>query len=375
IRSARVTLGDFTVLVGPQATGKSLVLQLWKLAVDRAYLLPYLRRAGMPVSEPEAMLDVYFGEGMRSAWTPLTRVETNIGRLPKEQLVSHKGIKPRDQEWVFYIPAHRSLLLANGWPLRFQQLPEAPVVARLFSERLNLALSEADRRELFPLSRKLKAGLRTMVDDAVFHGGKLVLEERMRQRQMRLRYDDTETDLGYMTWTAGQREFVPLLLGLYELLPSGKKPKDDHVRWVIVEEPEMGLHPRAVRAVTFLLLELAHRGYRVMVSTHSPLVLDVLWGIAQIRDSLGRGRQALARVREMFEVSSDPGINAVAASALHMDFRVFALRYGDDRLAEAEDISALDPASSNVVEAGWGGLTGLSSRIAEAVSKAVCEAE
>jgi hypothetical protein len=31
------------------------------------------------------------------------------------------------------------------------------------------------------------------------------------QRQLKLDYGDTR--LSYMTWTAGQREFIPLLLG------------------------------------------------------------------------------------------------------------------------------------------------------------------
>ena len=35
IKRAKITFGDLTVLVGPQASGKSLLLQIWKFALDR----------------------------------------------------------------------------------------------------------------------------------------------------------------------------------------------------------------------------------------------------------------------------------------------------------------------------------------------------
>ncbi len=70
-----------------------------------------------------------------------------------------------------------------------------------------------------------------------------------------------------MTWTAGQREFTPLTLGLYHLLPSVKLRKREETDWVVLEEPEMGLHPQAVTVVMLLVLELLWRGYRVVWSS------------------------------------------------------------------------------------------------------------
>src|SRR5438552_3917286 len=98
------------------------------------------------------------------------------------------------------------------------------------------------------------------------------------QRQLKLSYGNA-THLSYMTWTAGQREFVPMLLGLYYLLPAGGSPKRPATRWVVIEEPEMGLHPKAIMSVMLLVLDLLDRGYRVVLSTHSPLVVDVVWAL------------------------------------------------------------------------------------------------
>src|SRR5262245_25951620 len=69
IRDAKLRFGDLTVLVGPQATGKSIALQFLKLMVDTGNVQDELGRHGLDWSGklPE-FLDVYFGEGMRSIW-------------------------------------------------------------------------------------------------------------------------------------------------------------------------------------------------------------------------------------------------------------------------------------------------------------------
>src|SRR5216684_1263940 len=71
IKQASLTFGDLTVLVGPQATGKSIALQLLKLMVDAGQVQAELGRYGLDWSGnlPE-FFDVYFGEGMRSIWRP-----------------------------------------------------------------------------------------------------------------------------------------------------------------------------------------------------------------------------------------------------------------------------------------------------------------
>jgi predicted ATPase len=75
-----------------------------------------------------------------------------------------------------------------------------------------------------------------------------------------------------MVWSAGQREFVPLLLGLYWLMPSTQSSRRGTIEWVVLEEVEMGLHPRAISVLLLMVLELVTRGYRVCLSTHSPQI-------------------------------------------------------------------------------------------------------
>lgn len=68
IQSAEISFGDLTVLVGPQASGKSLVLQWFKVAKDMGEILHALREAGSDISSASSILDLVLGEGMSAAW-------------------------------------------------------------------------------------------------------------------------------------------------------------------------------------------------------------------------------------------------------------------------------------------------------------------
>ena len=69
LRDAEIGFGDLTVLVGPQATGKSIALQFTKLLVDTGYVQNELKRYGLDWSRKlSEFLEVYLGEGMSSIW-------------------------------------------------------------------------------------------------------------------------------------------------------------------------------------------------------------------------------------------------------------------------------------------------------------------
>jgi hypothetical protein len=149
-----------------------------------------------------------------------------------------------------------------------------------------------------------------------------------------------------------------------------KKRKE--IDWVVIEEPEMGLHPQALAVVMLLVLDLLWRGYKVVISTHSPLVLDIVWAIRVLRDHAARW-QLLAQA---FGAKATPSMRTVMEHALQSDYRVYFLEIDQKSCrAVTRDISPLDPDASDDNEATWGGLTGFSSRFGDAVRIAVNEAE
>jgi hypothetical protein len=385
IEEAKLEFGDLTVLVGPQASGKSLLLQWLKVAIDIGEVVFALKEAGHDVKTEKNLLDLTFGEGMSGAWTDGATVVRYDGNLvsPHSWI---KGLKRKPQGSVFFIPAHRALLLAEGWPAPFLKLnADTPVVARLFSQNLYQRFSGRQAAPLFPVQRILKEQYRNLIDEAVFHGGKVELDKEGLRYRLRMTFDDLA--LPFMTWTAGQREFTPLLLGLYHVLPSRKVKKRKEIDWVVIEEPEMGLHPQAITVVMLVVLDLLWRGYKVVISTHSPLVLDIVWAIRRLCEhstrwqSLRLRKEHSARwhppwqlLTHAFGAKETLSMRKVMERALAADYRVYFLQIdpGVQRVT-TRDISNLDPDSTDQDEATWGGLTGFSSRFGDAVRSAANE--
>jgi AAA domain, putative AbiEii toxin, Type IV TA system len=140
----------------------------------------------------------------------------------------------------------------------------------------------------------------------------------------------------------------------------------------VLEEPEMGLHPRAILAVMLLVLELLGRGYKVVLSTHHPLVLDVVWALLRIKERASP-RRAPTRVLEMFQMEEAGGLRALAAAALKKEYRVVSFGFRGNGRVVSTDISNLDPASRTEQEAGWGGLAEFSGHISDVVARVVNE--
>jgi hypothetical protein len=204
--------------------------------------------------------------------------------------------------------------------------------------------------------------IRNRIDESVFHGGKVSLQSQGLRRRLELKHGDT--GIPFMTWTAGQREFAPLLLGLYSVLPERKTRKVDGLDWVVIEEPEMGLHPRAIATVMVLVIDLLWRGYRVVLSTHSPLVLDVVWALRQFNRP-GAPVKELAKALALHS----PAATGKLKAAIAKDMRVHYLVHDADHRVTSRDISSLDPGSEAEGEGNWGGLTEFSTSLSDAVAR------
>lgn len=369
IESANLTFGDLTVFVGPQATGKSIALQMLKLILDTRNIQDELEKYGLDWSGklPE-FLDVYFGEGMRHLWHANRESPTKIFWNNKPiDLPKYAERKQRlREESLFLIPAQRVLTLRDGWPRPFTDYsPGDPFAVRQFSEKLR-ELVEREfgvNEDLFPQKNRLKKEYRELISDTLFANFKLQVDKSRVQKRLVL--DGTGKPLPYMVWSAGQREFVPLLLGLYWLLPPSKSPRRGEIRWVVIEELEMGLHPRAISVLLLIILELMSRDYRVCLSTHSPQVLEAVWAIRHLQEC-NASPDALLSVFGLQSFSQP--MKSMAGKIMDKRLKV---HYFDAKNKSTRDISDLDPDSEMVGEAGWGGLAEFSTRANNAVADAV----
>ena len=370
IREANLSFGDLTVLVGPQATGKSIVLQLLKLILDAGKVQDVMGNYGLDWGHklPE-FLDVYFGEGMRSIWRAGTTSIEWEGK-PVDLPGMAKRKRPTKEETLFFIPAQRVLALRDGWPRPFTDYaPGDPFAVREFSEKLRVLVEqEFGGSDLFPQERRLKREFRELLQRHVFSKYHLKVDKVRSQKRLVLGPAGKAEPLPYMVWSAGQREFVPLLLGFYWLMPSTKISTRDDIRWVVLEELEMGLHPRAIGVVLLLALELLARGYRVCLSTHSPQVLDAVWALKHLKAN-GADAQAILGV---FEAENTQAMRKLADTAMEKSLKVF---YFDTETGKTRDISQLDPSAEEEGESGWGGLSEFSGRANRAVARSVANAQ
>jgi hypothetical protein len=369
IKEAQLDFGHLTVLVGPQATGKSIALQFLKLALDAGHVQAELGRYGIDWSgDLGDFFDVYFGEGMHSLWRDGESAVSWRGKaVDMTGLIRRR--RRNKQETMLLVPAQRVLTLRDGWPRPFTDYsPGDPFAVREFSETLRRLVEQefGANSSLFPEKRRLKQELRELLERRVFSGFRLQVDKSRLQKRLVL--DASNGSLPFMVWSAGQREFVPLLLGLYWLMPSAKSSRRGRLRWVAVEELEMGLHPRAISAVLLMVLELVARGYRVCLSTHSPQVLESLWAIRLLKESNAPPTVLL----HMFGAKKTKPMVRLASAVMKKTLKV---HYFDPATRCTQDISALDPESDEPGVGGWGGLAEFSARANEAVARAVAHAE
>lgn len=379
IQSADVQFKDLTVIVGPQATGKSIFLQTLKLLVDRDQIHDTFKQHGTAFNDnPESFMEGYFGLGLSAAWGKKSRM--NWMDKPVVLPDYAKPSKSRTRhERMFYIPAQRVLSLPGGVTQNFGQFNYGdPYTLRAFSDAVHDLIQNefGAKGELFPGSNRLNETLRGPIQTHLFGGSRLKIDASDFTKRMGLHVDKKTNKktkpLGFLSWSAGQREFTPMLMGVYWLCPTTTRRKTgptagECIEWVVIEEPEMGLHPQGIAAVLLLVLELMRRGYKVVLSTHSPVVLDMVWALQEFK-KLG---SAEASVREIFELTATPDAKKIAESALSKEYGVYY--FGRDGLVR--DISDLNPGAVDDAESEWGGISGFASRTNNAIAKAVAEHE
>lgn len=368
IEEVNVKFGDLTFLLGPQASGKSLFLELLKYIVDKEFVLSNLRKYNYIIDKknPQKVLDTFFGDGMYKIFKPTTEIIYNGQNVPLDSLQKRNVPK---KESMFYIPAQRILSIADGRPKNFMEFDMAtPYVLKSFSETLRIYIQGGmgDPEMIFPISNRLKSALKHSFDENIFHGGKIVMEENSGQKKMKMRIDDMS--IPFMTWSAGQKEFMPLLIAFYCLSgPVSQVFKKDNYKYVVIEEPEMGLHPRAIKAVLLEILELIHNGLKVIVSTHSTTLLDFAWAFNVVKTSKATNKEDA--LYEMFDLKKNATTAQIFDGILDKHLSTFYFSRQSMGKVKSVDISSLDAGSENSDISEWGGLSQFSSKVADIVYK------
>ena len=369
IREADISFGDLTVFVGEQASGKSILLQLVKLVLDGGDITQTLRKHGFDWHEKtEHFLSLYFGEGMEKIWdTAATKVSVDDEAFELDKLLTKKGRKKAES--LFLVPAHRAMTLKDGWPRAFTDYAIGdPYVVKQFSEHLRLLLemrSSSNEDVIFPQAGRMNKTIREAIGENIFGGAQVKLDRSGLRKRIIL--DVAGSHLPFMVWSTGQREFVPLLMGLYRAMPSGGTRKKNNLNWVVIEEPEMGLHPQSISILLIILFELLRRGYKVIVSTHSSQLPELIWAI-QLLVKWDVGSTYLLKLLDL-----DVTPFSTELTKTVFEEKTFSTYYFSSH-NEVRDISTLDAEDPDEVVSDWGGLTLFSTKVADVISEAMWRA-
>lgn len=234
VKAATVHLSPLHALIGPNDAGKSTILRF----VDEALRLRPWRRAEADHAGSSLQIgdDRWQVEPPRDPGTEAGPVRHDVRtlRLDPEALRAPTGLIP------------------TGAPLTLGErgLGLAAVIDAIASRDLSafLALREAFLQR-FPTARELGTSntATTKALQIVLRDGTVIPAEGLSE--------------GMLCWLAFAVQ--PLL---------------DPAGVLLVEHPENGLHPHRIAEVVQILRDLSERGTQVLMTTHSPLVINELHG-------------------------------------------------------------------------------------------------
>lgn len=368
LADVNVEFGDLTFFVGPQASGKSLALESLKLVRDRDSVIESLDKYNYIIGHnPKKILNVYYGEGMEGLWKEDTIIKLDDKTLTLENLSDDsKGLEPS----VFYVPAQRIVCMGDGFPKFFSDFSfTTPYVLREFTETLRafVQFGLGDRKRIFPIEDEFEELQKKVFDTNIFNSGEVEMAEVSGQKKMLLSVGGIK--IPFMAWSTGQKEFMPLLLAFYCLSGSPANiVRRGHYSTVIIEEPEMGLHPKAIVGVLLQIIGLmVELGYKIVVSTHSSVFLEFAWAFNVLKGHTSRFHEALC---DMFEVSVDSAAGQMLKKMSEKTIRTYYYsRMDGNGMVETKDISSLDVESEELSLSEWGGLAEFASRMNNVVSE------
>lgn len=374
IKNANVDFGDITIFIGAQASGKSLLLQLMKLLLDKEHIRSTMSRYNYVIGKnPENILNFYFGNGMASLWRDDTVICDEEQEYTKYSLVP-KFERFDPKETLFYIPAQRVVSISDGRPKNFMEYDiSTPYVLRQFSELLRLFFQYGlnGNNIVFPLRNRLKGAMKKSLQDNIFHQGKVLIDEASGQKKMNLSVKGLS--IPFMAWSTGQKEFMPLLMAFYCLSgPISNVVDRNQYKYVVLEEPEMGLHPKAILSILLEIIELMQNGYKIILSTHSSVLLEFVWAFNNIKNSNASKEQKEKMLMQLLDVEQFEAIPQMMDGVFEKSIRTyyFANKNGE---VETMDISHLDVMSDNPDMADWGGLSLFSEKASQIVSSVINE--
>ena len=258
---------------------------------------------------------------------------------------------------LYYIPAQRSLALSEGRIKTPGDFINSPYVLVQFSNYL----------QQYVRNNSAEILKETVNDYELLKNTEIYMRRNAGSPRLEMTID--KQVIPYMAWSTGQRELTPMLMvldycnGMFKTA-SKDNPNEKRAKYIIIEEPELGLHPRAIIEFMFTVLKLMKSGVKVVISTHSSTPLDFVWAINHLKESNAK----IDNIAEMFDfkIKDKSVFDGLAEKVIKVYY------FSPDkktRKVYSKDISSLDVYSEDEDVSNWGGMSLSADRAGSIVSK------
>jgi predicted ATPase len=260
LHDVSVELGPFNVLIGPNDSGKSSFLQALG-EIQRALLITQLHSTWAGTGKPSVHLwsrdgDVFFGRDT-------DRLVFGFGKQRRPY--------PDLRDAFLQQAAHRHAFTRLSAPLMLEPMEIAGLSPRA-SGALEILIQSRGRGATAHLAR-VALGDRQRYD-AIQQGMRDITSGRIRELIV-----GEDTGQGYpLTFRLHDGKVIPAaevsqgLLLYFAFLTIVHR--DDAPAVLLIEEPENGVHPLRLYEVIRLLRTLTERGVQIILTTHSPDLLN-----------------------------------------------------------------------------------------------------
>lgn len=354
IRDADVTFGDLTLVIGPQGTGKSLFLQMFKLELDGQLVLASKRTSGYiwPRSVDE-LLGIYFNWNQIGISTTDTKVNSAPIAVPAD---NGMGLSSSIEN-VNYIPANREKVLNEGYFFLRSPNPRMYVLEQLQGfigwfqfQFFNQGIGKFEFKDFDKTFWK---------SNAIYYG----LQPTFLVEDNRYRFGllGNGKSLDYQFWSFGQSLYYPIAV-TFEILKrtiadGGHIHDSIKHRYIVIEEPELGLHPKAIQDFMLQVFGMMQLGFKIILSTHSDYILETVWVLKQLQEQ----KVSFQALEHLFQTENRPEFKAVFEALTDKSFRTYFFKKEEDGV-HAKDISSLDLLSEEDDISDWGGFINFKER-------------
>ncbi len=345
IKNCEVEFGDLTFIVGPQASGKTMFLETLYLTCMKNFIIRRLKDYSYNFKNWDEFVRLYFGNTKTKVWEEFT-----ICKINGSELIPEIGLTSDNKTYIEYIPAQRSVTVADGRFRNFNEYEkETPFVLRGFSDNLRITIQENDLEDTPTLQN-------------IYHNSTIYIDnESMGQSKMRMKVSNA--DIPFSSWSMGQKEFTPLYIYY-----NNYHTFNDYI---IIEEPELGLHPQAI--IEFLNYILRNsiwdnenlKKNKLIISTHSDTIIQFVWGLSNI-SHINDKYKYINAVMDMLNANredTDLQKNLDYLFNHRTNIKTYFFKDG-----VSKDISSLDAWSDDPDIVEWGGLTTFASRVGDIVA-------